>query len=102
MKTSTFPLRTLALGLSTASLLALAPPAQAEPARFQIDAMHTFVDVEVVHLGPTTVRGRLNDVSGTITYGEAERKGKADITVLTPSIDSGVQDYDDHLLAPDF
>src|SRR5690606_33056508 len=60
MKTSTFPLRTLALGLSTASLLALAAPAQAEPASFQIDPMHTFVYFEVVHFGTSTVRGRFN------------------------------------------
>jgi len=102
MKTSTFPLRTLALGLSTASLLALAAPAQAEPASFQIDPMHTFVYFEVVHFGTSTVRGRFNDVSGTITYDEAERKGKADITVLTTSIDSGVEDFNEHLKSPDF
>src|SRR5690606_42007018 len=72
-----FPLRTLALGLSTASLLALAAPAQAEPASFQIDPMHTFVYFEVVHFGTSTVRGRFNDVSGTITYDEAERDRKS-------------------------
>ena len=62
MKTSTSPLRKLALGLSTASLVALAAPAQAAPADFQIDPMHTFVYFEVVHFGTSTVRGRFNDV----------------------------------------
>lgn len=102
MKTSTSPLRKLALGLSTASLVALAAPAQAAPADFQIDPMHTFVYFEVVHFGTSTVRGRFNDVSGTISYDEAERKGKADITVLTGSIDSGVEDFNEHLKSPDF
>lgn len=104
MKTSTSPLRTLALGISAASVLALTAPAtaQAAPADFQIDPTHTFVYFEVVHFGTSTVRGRFNDVSGTISFDEAERKGKADITVLTTSIDSGVGDFNEHLKSPDF
>lgn len=96
------PLRTLAVAASIASALAMTGPAHAAPTDFKIDPMHTFVYFEVVHFGTSTVRGRFNDVSGTITLDQAANKGKADITVNAASIDSGVEDFNEHLKSKDF
>ncbi|MFA7505183.1 MAG: YceI family protein [Burkholderiaceae bacterium] len=95
-------LRPLAVAVSMASALAIAGPAQAEPASYEIDPTHTFVYFEVVHFGTSTVRGRFNDVAGTIMLDPAAGKGKVDITVDARSIDSGVPDFDAHLKTADF
>lgn len=94
--------RTLAVAISLVSALAISAPAQAEQADYKIDPTHTFAYFEVVHFGTSTVRGRFNDVSGTISFDEAERKGKADITIVASSIDSGVSDFNAHLKSKDF
>lgn len=96
------PLRPLAAALSMASALVVAAPAQAAPANYEIDPMHTFVYFEVIHFGTSTVRGRFNDVSGTIVLDQEARTGKADITIDARSIDSGVADFNAHLKTADF
>lgn len=91
--------------LAVAALLAALAPvgaAQAAPAQYQIDPMHTFVYFEVIHFRTSTVRGRFNDVSGKITLDQAASKGSADITVDSRSIDSGVDDFNAHLKSKDF
>ncbi len=95
-------LRPLAAALSTASVLAMAGLAHAGPVNYEIDPTHTFVYFEVVHFGTSTVRGRFNDVNGTIALDQAARTGKADITIVTGSIDSGVDDFNAHLKTKDF
>lgn len=95
-------LRPLAVALSVASALAATAPASAEPIDYKTDPTHTFVYFEVIHFGTSTVRGRFNDVSGTITLDQAARTGKADITIVTGSIDSGVADFNAHLKTKDF
>lgn len=102
MKPSRAPLRALAIGLTMASAMAMTAPAHAAPADYKIDPTHTFVYFEVVHFGTSTVRGRFNDVSGTISFDPAARQGKADITIVAGSIDSGVPDFNAHLKSKDF
>ena len=88
--------------LLTAALLATAGLAQAQSATYQIDPTHTFVTFEAKHFGTSTNRGRFDKKSGTISFDRSARSGKADITIETGSISTGVAPFDGHLRSKDF
>jgi polyisoprenoid-binding protein YceI len=92
----------LTAGIGFASLALSMGSAQAQPVTYKVDPAHTFATFEVVHFGTSTVRGRFNKVDGTITVDRGAGSGRADITVHTGSIDSGVPDFDKHLKTADF
>jgi polyisoprenoid-binding protein YceI len=92
----------LAAGLGPAFFAVGTGNAVAQPVTYQVEPAHTFVTFEVIHFGTSTVRGRFNKVDGTITIDRAAGSGRADITVHTASIDSGVPDFDAHLKTADF
>ena len=70
---------------------------------WQIDPNHSAVAFAVKHMMFTTVRGRFQDVKGTI---EVDEKNPANSTVnveiAAASIDTGVADRDGHLRSADF
>ncbi|MEI7464388.1 MAG: YceI family protein [Burkholderiales bacterium] len=82
--------------LSTA-LLAGTGLARAESATYKLDLTHTYVTFEARHFGTSTNRGRFDRKDGSITLDRAARTGKADITIDTASINTGLALFDSHL-----
>lgn len=72
-------------------------------ATWTIDPMHTNVEFTVRHMMVTTVRGKFEDVSGTIEYDpDHPEAAVVDVTINAASIDTGVPDRDNHLRSADF
>ena len=92
---------TAALVLAT-TLLAVASGARAESATYQIEPTHTYVTFEARHFGTSTNRGRFDKKEGTITLDRAAKTGKADITIDTASINTGLTMFDGHLKSENF
>ncbi|MBX3622993.1 MAG: polyisoprenoid-binding protein [Rhizobacter sp.] len=88
--------------LAAAALLSLAGVAQAESATYAIDPTHTFVTFEARHFGTTTNRGRFDKKEGTVTLDKAAKTGRAEITLETGSINTGVAPFESHLKSKDF
>ena len=86
---------------SAAALLA-ALPAAAELESYAVDPNHTFPSYEIGHFGYSLQRGRFDNTSGKITLDTAARKGSADITIDTASIDTGHKKLEEHLRSADF
>jgi polyisoprenoid-binding protein YceI len=88
--------------IALASLATLAGIAQAEPAIYAIDPTHTFVTFEARHFNTSTLRGRFDKKEGTVAFDRASKSGKAEITLDTSSVSTGVAPLDGHLKSKDF
>jgi polyisoprenoid-binding protein YceI len=68
-----------------------------------LDPAHTTVGFSARHMMFTTVRGRFNDVKGEVTI-HAERPASSELEVVidAASIDTGVEQRDQHLRSGDF
>lgn len=86
----------------SAALLASAGIAHAESVTYKLDATHTYVTFEARHFGTSTNRGRFDKNEGSITLDRAAKTGKADITIDTASINTGLALFDSHLKADNF
>jgi polyisoprenoid-binding protein YceI len=71
-------------------------------ARYETDPTHTFVTFEVKHFATSTVRVRLDDVTGSVELGADGQPGHADITIDMASVDSGTDAFDAHLKGDEF
>lgn len=70
---------------------------------WKIDPAHSSVEFAVKHMMFTTVRGRFKSFSGTITVDEdAPESSSAEVEIDAASIDTGVEDRDEHLRSEDF
>jgi polyisoprenoid-binding protein YceI len=70
---------------------------------WNVDAAHTHVAFAVRHLMITTVKGRFDEVSGTVRSSDAQpAKGDVDITINGASIDTREPQRDAHLRSADF
>jgi polyisoprenoid-binding protein YceI len=70
---------------------------------WNVDAAHTHVEFAVRHLMITTVKGRFDEVSGTVRSSDAQpAKGDVDITINAASIDTREPQRDAHLRSADF
>jgi polyisoprenoid-binding protein YceI len=68
-----------------------------------VDPVHSKALFRVHHLGAGQFWGRFNDVTGTFSFEPGKAEGmKFDISIATESVDSGNEDLDKHLRAPDF
>jgi polyisoprenoid-binding protein YceI len=76
--------------------------AHAEMATYAIDPTHTFVTFEASHFGTSTLRGRFDKKAGTVTLNKLSKQGKAEITIDTTSVSTGVSQLDTHLKSKDF
>lgn len=88
--------------LIAAALFATAGLAQAQSATYAIDPTHTFVTFEAKHFGTSTLRGRFDKKEGSVTFDKAAKTGKAEITLDTGSVSTGVGPLDGHLKSKDF
>ena len=70
---------------------------------FNIDPVHSSVLYRIGHVNVGHSWGRFNDLSGTITWDDANPGANAiDVTIKSESIDSGAGKRDEHLKSPDF
>src|ERR1051325_8742462 len=68
---------------------------------YTIDPAHTRVGFAARHFGINTVKGRFKEFTGKLMMdGEALKEATA--TIQVQSIDTGVEQGDDHLRTPDF
>ena len=88
----------LLAALATASFTT----AHAELATYAIDPTHTFVTFEATHFGTSTLRGRFDKKEGSVALDKAGKTGRADITIDTTSVSTGVPALDTHLKSKDF
>lgn len=70
---------------------------------WQLDPTHSQVEFSVKHMMFTTVRGRFADVEGTIEIDEhAPEASSVSVDIAAASIDTRVEDRDNHLRSGDF
>jgi polyisoprenoid-binding protein YceI len=72
------------------------------PATWTIDPTHTDVAFSVRHMGLSTVRGRFEQVAGTVETGADGAPTAIRIEIATASINTGTKDRDAHLRSGDF
>jgi polyisoprenoid-binding protein YceI len=76
--------------------------ANASTETYELDPAHTFPHFSVNHLGFSTMRGRFNTTSGTVTMDKDKGTGSVEIEIDVSSIDTGHAKRDEHLRGPDF
>lgn len=86
------------------SLLALALPLPllAAPEKYTLDEAHSYPSFEVNHLGFSTMRGRFDKVSGSVSIDMAAKTGSVQVNIDPASINTGLQKRDDHLRSDSF
>lgn len=68
---------------------------------YKIDPMHTSIGFSVRHLGLNNVKGQFKDFSGAIVIDDGKIT-EANGTIQVKSVDTRVQQRDDHLRSPEF
>ena len=70
---------------------------------YKIDPVHSYVGFSVTHMMVSTVRGRFTDFSGVIAFDPKDiSKSSVKVTIKTASINTEVQQRDNHLRSADF
>lgn len=64
---------------------------------YESDPDHSFVTFAVKHFATSTVRGRFDDVAGTVDLDWGSKKGHADVVIQMASINTGSKFFDNHL-----
>ena len=82
--------------------LGLTVTAFAAPATYTAEPNHTFAQFSYNHLGFSIQTSRFNTVTGTVTIDQAAKKGSADITIDTKSVDTGSNVFNGHIQSEDF
>jgi polyisoprenoid-binding protein YceI len=77
--------------------------APAGTAVWKLDPTHTHVEFAVRHLMISKVKGHFSEVEGTLrTRGEDLAKAQLHVEIGAASVDTRVEQRDDHLRSPDF
>jgi polyisoprenoid-binding protein YceI len=95
-------MKTTSLTLLAAVAALITSAAHAAPATYAIDPTHTYVTFEAKHFNTSTLRGRFDKKSGSVTIDTAAKTGKVDVTLETASINSGYEAFNNHLKSKDF
>jgi polyisoprenoid-binding protein YceI len=72
------------------------------PGIYDIDPKHSSVEFVARHLMISKVRGRFDDVAGTITVAEVPEQSSVEVTIGSHSVRTGEDQRDAHLRSPDF
>ena len=75
--------------------------AHAEPARYALDADHTYATFAIDHFGASVNRARFDEVAGSVRFDPVAKAGAIDLFVQVASVYSGSRGFDEHLLSPD-
>lgn len=95
-------MKLLAAGLIAAAAFATSLDASAQAVTYSVEPTHTFVTWEAKHFGTSTSRGRFDKKDGSITIDRTAKTGRAEITIQTASMNTGVAPFDKHLTSKDF
>lgn len=89
--------------LFTALAISVALPMSAFAAdSYTVDSYHTFPHFSINHLGFSTLQGRFDKTSGTVTLDRSAKTGSVNISIETGSVSTGYVKRDEHLKSPDF
>ncbi len=96
--------------LSTVLLACLLPlTVSAAPVTYVMDPLHSFPNFSVNHLGMSTIHGRFDKMTGTITLDQAAKTGSLEAKIASASISTGdakradgTRARDEHLRSADF
>ncbi|MDJ0952241.1 MAG: YceI family protein [Acidimicrobiia bacterium] len=69
---------------------------------WSVDPTHTTVGFSARHLMAAKVRGSFKTFSGSITMSDSPESSSVSVSIDAASIDTGVEDRDNHLRSPDF
>ncbi|MGE0160521.1 MAG: YceI family protein [Gemmatimonadales bacterium] len=70
---------------------------------WKIDASHSHAEFGVRHMMIATVKGRFSDIDGTVVVEDGDpTTANIDVTIGVASIDTRVEQRDQHLRSPDF
>lgn len=69
---------------------------------WNVDPAHTSIEFSVKHLGIATVKGRFKKFAATVEASEIGQIKRIEATIEAASIDTGVDQRDDHLRSADF
>lgn len=72
------------------------------PGVYDIDSKHATAEFVARHLMISKVRGRLDDISGTIRIGEVPEDSSVEVTIAASSVHTGDEQRDTHLRSEDF
>jgi polyisoprenoid-binding protein YceI len=72
------------------------------PGRWTIDPAHSAITITARHMGLASVKGVINEFSGTIDIAEPAERSTVRARMRADSIDTGNKMRDDHLRSPDF
>ncbi len=75
---------------------------QPDTGTWNLDPAHTTVGFSARHLVAAMDRGSFKQFSGTIVIGETLGESSVEVTIDAASIDTGVDDRDNHLRSGDF
>lgn len=70
--------------------------------QWSIDSSHSSIEFAVRHMGIATVRGRFRKFDGAVELDEDHRLRGVQVSIDAASIDTGVEQRDNHLRSPDF
>ena len=89
--------------VSISTIIALALPALASAALWNIDPDHSNVGFKVRHLMVSNVKGSFDKHAGTVDINDKDiTKSKVEVTIDTTSVNSGTAAFDKHLQSADF
>lgn len=69
---------------------------------YTIDPAHTYPHFSISHLGFSTMQGRFDKTSGSVTLDRAAKTGSVEIAIEAASLSTGFAKRDEHLRGPDF
>src|ERR1700691_512480 len=91
------------LAFLTVILTLAGPLALAQTSTWVPDKAHSEVDCSILHMSLTHVNGRFGNISGAITWNEADiTKSTVNVTIDIASVDTGVPPRDNDLKSPNF
>jgi polyisoprenoid-binding protein YceI len=78
-------------------------PIERGTAVWRIDPTHTHAEFGVRHLMISTVKGHFRDIAGTVVVEDGDpTTAQMDVTIDVASVDTRVEQRDQHLRSPDF
>ncbi len=74
----------------------------ANAATYELDPHHTNAQFAIQHFGMSTVRGGFYNIIGTLQMDASAKTGAIDVTIPIATLNTGNQQFTDHLLGSDF
>lgn len=69
---------------------------------FAVDAAHTSAGFVAKHMMVSKVRGKFEEISGTLNLAEDPTQSTVEVSIKVASVNSGTEDRDNHLRSADF